>query len=278
MNNNILYISIDLDNESRRRLKYFCEEDVAEHFGDDAVYKCHHMTISHCSRLTPEILTWCQENNGKEFTLYVDTIGFSEKAIAVGVDVDSVVSTQAYPHITVAVNSAVNGKPVDSNYIKDFEDVYENIVLKGKLTFHYKGERDNTTLLESCSNINEWVSVDDNEDIQAYLNGYPGEDFNPEDIGSYELMQWCRKAGDFLYAYPFPIGFPSLRLRAANSDSIVEDIVNDIDQCAYIEQTHEIDELLFNKEDEFRDMYVAVFKICGIPDEKDYYVVYQEER
>lgn len=278
MNNNILYISIDLDNESRRKLKYFCEEDVTERFGDNAVYKCHHMTISHCSRLTPEILDWCQENKGKEFTLYVDTIGFSEKAIAVGVDVDGVISTQAYPHITVAVNSAVNGKPVDSNYIKDFEDVYENVALKGKLTFHYKGETDNTTLLESYSKINEWISVDDNEDIQDYLKGYPGEDFNPTTISKKTLFKWCLD-NDFLFVYYYDdVFYTGWKIRCANCESMQLNIADDIAKCEYIEPSHDVDNLLFDREREFKNMYVAVFKICNIPDEIDYYVVYQDKR
>ena len=280
MNNNILYISIDLDNESRHRLKYFCEEDVTEQFGDDAVYKCHHMTISHYSRLTPEILNWCQSNEGKVFNLYVDRIGFGDKAIAVGVDIDDVPCTQAYPHITVAVNSSTNGKPVDSNYITEFDDVYENIELKGKLTFHYKGEQDNTTLLESYvpKHINEWIDVDDNEDIQAYLKGYPGEDFDPSTVDKRTLMKWCLK-NDFLFVYNFE-GYPyyGLKIRCANCSDMQNDIAGDIAKCERIELSHDVDDLLFDREREFKNMYVAIFKICNIPNEKDYYVIYQKYR
>ena len=273
--NNILYISIDLDTESRHKLKYFCEYDVQELFGQDAIYKCHHMTISHYSRLTPEVLEWCKQNDGKYFTLYVDKIGFSEKAISVAIDADDIPFTSAYPHITVAVNSANGGKPVDSNYIKNFEDVYENIELKGKLTFHYRGEQDNSTLNES---LLEWYIYGDNEmsEEDAYLAGYPGSDFNPDNITSDDLAQWCSTCGDFLFAYNFPIG--GLRLRAANVSDIVNDIVNDIHNCGYIEVSHEIDHLILSREKDLYGMFTAVFKICDIPGEKDYYVVYQEER
>ena len=280
---NILYVSIDLDNESRLKLKSLCEPIVQDAFGDDAIYKCHHMTISHYTKLDNETLLWCEDNIGKQFTLYVDSIGVSDKAVAVAVDVDGVVSKQAYPHITVAINPLTNGKPVDSNYITDFEDVYQNIELHGKLTFHYKGESDNTTLLESeirkpiQQHINEsWVDNDDNPDIIDYLNDYKGTDFRPDDIDSYTLRQWVLSVGDFLYAYDFPFG--GLKLSAANTSSIVEDIANDIENCGYIEHTHEIDDLLLRREDEFRNMYVAVYKICDVPGSKDYYVVYQEER
>ena len=274
-NNNILYISIDLDTKSRHKLKYFCEEDVIEQFSDDAVYKCHHMTISHYSRLTPDILDWCIKNKNKEFKFYVDNIGFSDKAIAVGIDIDGVPCTQAYPHITVAVNRATGGKPVDSNYIRDFEDVYENVELSGTVVFHYKGEKDNTTLNESLC---EWYSLGSNDmsEEDAYLAGYPGSDFNPDNITSDDLAQWCSTCGDFLFAYNFPIG--GLRLRAANVSDIVNDIVNDIHNCGYIEVSHEIDHLILSREKDLYGMFTAVFKICDIPGEKDYYVVYQEER
>ena len=282
--NNILYISVDLDNESRLKLKSFCEPIVQEYFGEDAVYKCHHMTISHYSKLDNETLLWCEENEGKEYTLYIDAIGISDKAIAVAVDVDSVITKQAYPHITVAINPLTNGKPVDSNYITEFEDVYQNVVLTGKLTFHYKGEKDNTTLLESelrkpiQTLLNEsWIDIDDNPDIQDYLNDYKGTDFNPLEMDTYDLRQWVLNvAEDFLYAYDFPIR--GLKLRAANTEEIVDDIANDLEYCGFIEHTHEIDELLFKREDKFNDMYVAVYKLIDVPGSKDYYVVYQQER
>jgi hypothetical protein len=281
--NNILYISIDLDNESRLKLKSFCEPTVQEYFGDDAIYKCHHMTISHFSKLDNETLFWCEENDGKEFTLYVDSIGVSDKAISVAVDIDGVISKQAYPHVTVAINPLTNGKPVDSNYITTFEDVYQNVELHGKLTFHYKGEKDNTTLFESelrkpiQTIINEsWIDIDDNQDVQDYLNDYKGTDFIPEELYSYDLKNWVLNVGDFLYAYDFPIG--GLKLRVANTEDIINDIANDLDNCSYIKHTHEIDELLLRRESEFKDMYVAVYKVCDVPGSKDYFVVYQEER
>lgn len=275
MINNILYISIDLNDQSRRNLKYFCEKDVYEAFGDDAVYKCHHMTISHYSRLTPEILDWCQKHKGQEFTMYVDTIGFSDKAIAVGIDIEGVPCTQAFPHITVAINSGNNAKSSDSNYIEHFDVIWENVELKGKLTFHYSGEQDSTTLNES---LLEWYSVLDNEmsEEDAYLAGYPGSDFNPEDMTADDLAQWCATCGDFIYAYPSPIR--GLCLRAANVQNIVDVIIKDLYDCSYIEVSHDIDNLIFAREKDMVGMYTAVFKVCGIPNEIDYYIVYQEER
>jgi hypothetical protein len=283
MNDKLLYISIDLDNESRLKLKSFCEPTVQDMFGEDAVYKCHHMTISTYKNLDDDILSWCEENEGNEFTLYVDSIGVSDKAVSVAIDVDGVMTKQAYPHITVAVNSLVGGRPVDSNYITNFEEVYHNIELHGKLVFHYKNENTNTTLIESEIRkpiqqlINEsWVDDDNNPDIIDYLNDYQGTDFIPEELYSYDLRHWVLTAGDFLYAYDFPIG--GLKIRAANTEAIIEDIANDLEECGYIKHTHEIDELLLRREDEFKDMYVAVYKVCDVPGSKDYYVVYQQER
>jgi hypothetical protein len=282
-NNNILYISVDLDNESRLKLKSFCEPTVQDMFGEDAVYKCHHMTISTYKNLDDDILSWCEENEGNDFTLYVDSIGVSDKAVSVAIDVDGVMTKQAYPHITVAVNPLTGGRPVDSNYITNFEEVYHNIELHGKLVFHYKNENTNTTLIESEIRksiqqlINEsWVDGDNNPDIIDYLNDYQGTDFIPEELYSYDLRHWVLTSGDFLYAYDFPIG--GLKIRAANTVAIIEDIANDLEECGYIKHTHEIDELLLKRENEFKNMYVAVYKVCDVPGSKDYYVVYQQER
>lgn len=282
-NNNILYISIDLDTESRLKLKSFCEPTVQDMFDEDAVYKCHHMTISTYKNLDDDILSWCEENEGNDFTLYVDSIGVSDKAVSVAIDVDGVMTKQAYPHITVAVNPLTGGRPVDSNYITNFEEVYHNIELHGKLVFHYKNENTNTTLIESEIRkpiqqlINEsWVDGDNNPDIIDYLNDYQGTDFIPEELYSYDLRHWVLTSGDFLYAYDFPIG--GLKIRAANTVAIIEDIANDLEECGYIKHTHEIDELLLKRENEFKNMYVAVYKVCDVPGSKDYYVVYQQER
>ena len=102
------------------------------------------------------------------------------------------------------------------------------------------------------------------------------QDFIPEELYSYDLKNWVLNVGDFLYAYDFPIG--GLKLRTANTEDIINDIANDLDNCGYIKHTHEIDELLLRRESEFKDMYVAVYKVCDVPGSKDYFVVYQEER
>lgn len=273
---NILYISIDLDRESRLKLKSLAESCVNDNFGTDAVYKCHHCTIAFINRLDDATLEWCIDNRGETFTMTVDRIGVSDLACAVAVDFDQYVPCkQNYPHITVAVNPVAGGKPVDSNYITEFQDVYENIELSGVLTFHYRGEYDNTTLNESLirKNLNSLIfeSAVDEDPIEAYLNDY--EPKGIPTLDSVELADWCQNVGAFLYIY----NFGGWRIMNANLDDIVNDIVSDIHNCGYIERTHEADDYILSRPKEFDRFYVAVYKICDIPGEKDYYVVYQEE-
>lgn len=278
----ILYISIDLDEQSRLKLKSFAEQYVRDVYGDDAIFICHHCTVAFRNKLNDEVLSWCDAHNHESFYMYVDRIGFSDKACAVSVDFgnDVIPCQQAYPHITVAVNSANKGKPVDSNFITDFEDVYQNIKLCGELTYHYRGEINDTVLRESelrpCISDMLIESIDDYDDITAYLADYKPQELNFDNITSTELAEWCSSAGDFLYIYEFPIG--GWKARAANTSEIVSDIVSDIQSCGYIEHTHEADQYIINRPKEFEGFYVAVYKICDIPGEKDYYIVYQEER
>ena len=76
----------------------------------------HHMTISLGS--LPE-----QFKNllGKKQKLRVTKLGKSDKAIALGVD--SELSLNKIPHITVAINTSIGAKPKDSNEIQDWEDI-----------------------------------------------------------------------------------------------------------------------------------------------------------
>jgi hypothetical protein len=57
---------------------------------------------------------------GKKFTLILKDIGFSTKAVAVSVVCDEIKSQNKIPHITLATNPVVGGKPKDSNDIEDW--------------------------------------------------------------------------------------------------------------------------------------------------------------
>ena len=110
--------------------------------------------------------------------------------------------------------------------------------------------------------------------FEEYQQDYPNGSFDVSDMTPDELARWCQNVGDFLYVYK---GLRGWTIMAANTDSIVEDIVNDIEYCNRIEPTHEIDYLFQSREREFANDYVCIFKIFGTKD-GDYYVVYQEDK
>ncbi len=76
----------------------------------------HHMTI--CLGPLPENL---QHLKGKKQTLKITKLGKSNKAIAFGVETD--LSLNKIPHITVAINTSIGAKPKDSNEITEWEDI-----------------------------------------------------------------------------------------------------------------------------------------------------------
>ena len=132
----VIYIGVFLDQESKNKLYQTTKNLVFNHFGENVNFVCHHMTVSHISKINDYIKQWCIEHNGEDFEISTNTIGFNDKACAVKVDT-TIPCTQNYPHITVATNNTTGGKPVDSNFITVFEKLPENLILKGKLTFWY---------------------------------------------------------------------------------------------------------------------------------------------
>jgi len=80
----------------------------------------HHMTILHMSRPNPEIEAWAQEHLGDVSSVEAIEVGISDDAIAVKVAGD-VPSANSLKHITLAVPP--KGKPVNSNYIKDWTPI-----------------------------------------------------------------------------------------------------------------------------------------------------------
>lgn len=138
--NNLIYAGIFLDEESKNLLKNIFKDFVIKNLGDNTTFICHHMTISHISKLNDEIKRWCIENYKKEFVLEIESIGFNEKACAVKINTD-IPTTQNYPHITIAINNETNGKPVDSNSINSFIKLPNKIKVKGIVDFFYKKEK-----------------------------------------------------------------------------------------------------------------------------------------
>ena len=137
--NNILYVAVVLDEESKHRLM----EAVKKHLVDGQVpnwndFKiiCHHHTIAFKNNLTDDLVEWANEHNGDEFEMTTNALGVSDKALAVEVETDLPCANKV-KHITVMTNPETNGKPVDSNYITDWTP-FEEIPLKGRLEIFYR--------------------------------------------------------------------------------------------------------------------------------------------
>ena len=87
---------------------------------------CHHMTISMGN--APEFI---KQYLGTKQKLDITHYGISDKAIAVRVV--GFYSKNTIPHITVAVNRRIGGKPVDSNKITNWTPVDGLITLSGEV-------------------------------------------------------------------------------------------------------------------------------------------------
>ncbi len=116
----VSYSAVVLDKQSR--------DAILNHLSIPNGWKtiCHHMTIK-----LGELPDNLKNRIGERVTLRINKLGKSDKALAVGVDTD--LSMNAIPHITVAINVANGAKPKDSNDIKDWEDLSESFNVTGKI-------------------------------------------------------------------------------------------------------------------------------------------------
>lgn len=129
---NILYFAVVLDDESYRRLLKEAEE-INLPTDWRPRYICHHMTIAFKTQFNnTELINWCVEHVGEDFSLSVLNLGISEKSMAVMVGTE-VPSSNKIKHITLAVNTNTGGKPVDSNFITDWEK-FKPMTLRGTIT------------------------------------------------------------------------------------------------------------------------------------------------
>lgn len=109
--------------------------------------------------------------------------------------------------------------------------------------------------------------------FEIYSNDYQGDNyFKNINITKDKLSEWCLN-NDFLYIINF---MGQWRISAGNSSDIQKEIVSDIQNCAFIEPTHEMDWLIENRFEKIfaRNTYVVVFKLHDTPD-GDYYVIYE---
>jgi hypothetical protein len=116
----VSYSAVVLDKQSR--------DAILNHLSIPNDWKtiCHHMTIK-----LGELPDNLKNRIGEKVTLRVNKLGKSDKALAVGIDTN--LSMNAIPHITVAINVANGAKPKDSNDIKDWEDLSESFNVTGKI-------------------------------------------------------------------------------------------------------------------------------------------------
>lgn len=116
----VSYCAIVLDPQSR--------EKILNHLSIPNDWKviCHHMTIKMGE--LPENL---KDRKGEKVTLSVTKLGKSDRALAVGVD--SNLSLNVIPHITVAINAKAGAKPVESNQIQDWKELDEAFTVSGKI-------------------------------------------------------------------------------------------------------------------------------------------------
>lgn len=116
----VSYSAVVLENESRQR--------ILNHLSIPNDWKviCHHMTIKMGE--LPENL---KEKIGHYVTLQVTKLGKSDLALAVGVETS--LSQNVIPHITVAINALNGAKPKDSNAIQDWTMLDEPFTVKGRV-------------------------------------------------------------------------------------------------------------------------------------------------
>ena len=85
----------------------------------------HHMTINMGAAKWPNQL-------GQKVTLKVIALGQNERVMAVKVETP-VASTNQTKHITIAVNTSIGAKPVESNFIQQWNSI-EPFELQGWIT------------------------------------------------------------------------------------------------------------------------------------------------
>jgi len=120
----ILYSAVVLNEESRNKLLALMR--LCVEVPEDWKRLAHHMTIVFKEGLPEEL----RDDLNEDVTLTVKSIGVSDGAIAASVE--GYPSTKDNPHITLAIPP--NGKPDNSNYIEDWKDVEDEILLQGKVS------------------------------------------------------------------------------------------------------------------------------------------------
>lgn len=130
----ISYTALVLDEKSKYKLNKIFQEIIPEDFE----FIAHHMTIKMGG--VPEegyVLKHKDkeinivETLGFTFRLSVDSFGFTDKVIALGVS--GFPSENENPHVTLAVNRKIGGKPQMSNEITNWQNLKRPFHITGKV-------------------------------------------------------------------------------------------------------------------------------------------------
>ena len=124
--NKWVYFGIFLDDTSTKLLKEKFEKIIPK----DWKLFCHHMTISFNNKSSEanDCLNHYQDRIGENINIIATHLGMSDDAIAVRIAYKDK-TTNKIPHITIATPK--NGKPVNSNFIKEWKLLKEPIQLSG---------------------------------------------------------------------------------------------------------------------------------------------------
>lgn len=136
MRNNILYISLVLDDYSRTILVNFANRVKNKLRVESSKLYCHHMTVAFGSQIDDDVIDFVEGHEGEEYKLRVIAYGMNKKACAIKVETNCP-SKNKQKHVTLFTIN--DGKPKDSNEITNWTDISEyNVELKGILTINYK--------------------------------------------------------------------------------------------------------------------------------------------
>jgi hypothetical protein len=123
-----VYSAIKLDRESRKKLQSIIPDlvdqfDITEDI-DRWIQLADHVTIN-----TGELY---DKNLLDEIAVVtLKSIGFNDRVIAVGVDVDVAINFKdRKPHITLLFNKEAGAKPVESNYIKNWIELPSDLQIE----------------------------------------------------------------------------------------------------------------------------------------------------
>lgn len=128
MNNNWIYVGIFLDDKSKQKLRklYPAMNDWREYYD--------HMTVVYNddTYMAKVIKEFNDHSVGKKFKLKVVSIGISDKAMAIHVEIPKgVICANKIAHITLACG--LEGNAVDSNYITNWSKIHDSFYVYGKM-------------------------------------------------------------------------------------------------------------------------------------------------